>query len=353
MSGARPGYVAPAHGADDDVALVARDLHKAFTVRRPLAQVVRAPFARSWRRALQGVSLEVAPGECLGVLGPNGAGKTTLFRILTTLIAPDAGEAQVFGRDVLHEPDAVRRLIAYASADERSLYWRLDARENVRVFLALYGRHGAQARAAGDEALAAVGLDPASSQPAGTFSSGMRQRLLLARALATRPRLLLLDEPTRSLDPVTARDFRQFLRDEVIVRAGCTVVLATHSGDEASMLCARVAVLDRGRVLALEATSRLAERIAGGRYRLWTETPAHSALAALAVRVAGAPEDGWTPVELTLSGGDAALSAHLAHLVMQGVAVSRVERVPVGLADIIEGIVREDRREALPELQHA
>ena len=336
-----PAVTAPAPA----VRLVA--LEKAYPVARPMRQALRRPLARAWTHALRGVTCDVRPGELFGLLGPNGAGKTTLFKILSTLVLPDGGRAAVHGADVAGAPAQVRRLLAPVVADERSLNWRISARENLRLYAALHGLRGRAAAARADEVLHVVELDAAADARAGTFSSGMKQRLLLARALLARPRVLLLDEPTRSLDPVSARRFRAFLRDEVVGRQGCTVLLATHAPDEALELCGRVAVMDRGRLLAVDTAESLARATARDRWRLWTRDPAHPALAAAeaagAVRTEGrtADADGWWRVDARVPGGADAAARLLAALVGGGMTVARWEPHRPSLAEIVERIVAE------------
>ena len=193
------------HEAEAGVGITLEGIVKRFPVPRPIGAVLRAPFARRWVTSLDDVRFDVRPGEFFGLLGPNGAGKTTLFKMLSTLVLPDAGHATVGGHDVATEPAAVRRLLAPVIADERSLHWRLSANENLELFAGLHAlpRRGSAARIR--EVLHVVGLADTGARQAGTFSSGMRQRLLVARALLCRPRVLLLDEPTRSLDPIAAR----------------------------------------------------------------------------------------------------------------------------------------------------
>ncbi|HEX8692557.1 MAG TPA: ABC transporter ATP-binding protein [Longimicrobium sp.] len=323
-------------------------LAKSFPVRRGWRETLLHPRSGRLAPALQGVTCDVAAGELFGLLGPNGAGKTTLFRILSTLVLPDAGTARVGGADVAREPARVRRLLAPVLTDERSLNWRLSARENLRLFAALYGLSGAAARARVDEVLQVVELGDASERPVGGFSSGMKQRLLLARALLARPRVLLLDEPTRSLDPISARRFRAFLRDEVVGRRGCTVILATHAADEAMELCDRVAVLDRGRLLAVGPAEELSRRAGRERYRVWTRAPEHPAFAVLArrgllrsPRAGEAGEEGWASVDAEVPGGEEGAAAVLAALAAERVPVSRFERVRPTLAELIERIVEE------------
>lgn len=316
---------------------------KRFPVRRGWGELLRAPFAAPRRVVVDDVRFAVREGEIFGLLGQNGAGKTTLFKTLATLIVADAGRARIGGHDVATEPAAVRRLVAPVLANERSLYWRLSARENLRLYCALQGLSGAAARAEEMRVLEVTGLASTGTQLVGTFSTGMRQRLLIARALLARPRVLLLDEPTRSLDPISARDFRRFLRETVVGAEGCTVLLATHDADEVFELCDRVGVLDRGRLLAVDATPVLRERAGSDRYVLWVRADSVAALRAMTgatqdVRpVAGA--DGWQACAVTIAGGADGVAALNAALVAGGHAVARVERVASSLAELIEAVV--------------
>jgi ABC-2 type transport system ATP-binding protein len=195
--------------------------------------------------ALRGVDLEVRAGEIVGLLGANGSGKSTLLKILATVVLPDAGRATVGGMDLTREPGEVRRRVGFASADERSFYWRLTGRENLAFFAAFQAlaTREAAARIArlGDE----LGLD-ALDRRYGEYSTGMRHRLAIARALLHEPRILLLDEPTRSLDPLAADALRGILRRTLAGERGCAILLATHDLQEAQGLCDRIAVLHRG-----------------------------------------------------------------------------------------------------------
>jgi len=321
-------------------------LAKSFPRRRPWPDTLRHPLRRERVEVLRGVALEVRQGEFFGLLGPNGAGKTTLFKILATLVLPDSGSIEVAGVDGLGDPAAVRRMLTPVIADERSLAWRLSALENLQLYAALYGLPAEGWARTAERLLIAVGLDHTGSRMVGTFSSGMKQRLLIARALLSRPAVLLLDEPTRSLDPVSARDFRRFLREEIVGHQGCTVLLATHDADEAFELCDRLAVLDRGAVVARGTVRELAQLAGENRYRLLVGS--EHLEAALAVARAGGfdgmvpvPSDdhGWVVLEGPISGGAPACAGLSRALVEAGVPLAEVSRVPLSLADMIERLV--------------
>lgn len=361
MNGAAAVVVARAGGGVAGPCLVepvlrVEGLTKRFPVRRGWIDLLRRPWDREYVPALQGVSFDVAPGEFFGLLGPNGAGKTTLFKILSTLILPDGGTAVVAGHDIVRRPAAVRRVLTPVIADERSLYWRLSARENLRLFAALHGLRGREAEARVGELLRVVALADTGEKMVGSFSSGMKQRLLIARALLSRPRILLLDEPTRSLDPLSARDFRAFLREEIAGQQGCSVILATHSAEEALNLCDRLAVLRKGELLAIGPAEELARRYGEERYRLWlrddelwrpvlSRQPGGVRLIEPRSGNGGPPmngrrgEDGWVRVEVEVPGGRERTAALLAELSSAGVVVAGLERMDLTLAELLERIV--------------
>jgi ABC-2 type transport system ATP-binding protein len=234
---------------------------KVYIKRRSLRDIALLPFRPGVRtRALAGVSLEVAAGEVFGILGPNGAGKTTLLKILAGLVVPTEGTAIVGGLDVRHHDRAVRRLIGFASSDERSFYWRLGGRENLEFFARLYGLHGAAAARRVASLIDDLDLGGDAARPFMDLSSGMKQRFIIARALLHDPPIVCLDEPTRSLDPIAAKHVRALVSAGLRGRSGKTILLATHNLQEAEQICDRVAVLDRGRVLR---QGRVAEITAG------------------------------------------------------------------------------------------
>lgn len=331
-----------------DAALSITDISKRYIVRRSWSETVRAPFSRTYASALRGISFEAGAGEIVGLLGANGAGKTTLLKILSTLVLPDSGSARICGFDVVRSADRVRALVSPVTADERSLEWRLDATENLRFYAALGGLRPGAARARVAELLEQVGLRATGGKLVGQFSSGMRQRLLVARALLRNPRVLLLDEPTRSMDPIAARSFRDMVRDEIVVRQQCTVIIATHDPEEALELCDRVAILDRGRLLALDTPRGLAREYGDDTYRIFTSTPEHEAFRAWRAHasVAG-PEgsDGIGSIDIRIERGTEAADV-LNAMVHAGARVHGFEKLRPSLADIIERVAAGDRSRA-------
>ncbi|GFZ80193.1 daunorubicin resistance protein DrrA family ABC transporter ATP-binding protein [Paenibacillus marchantiophytorum] len=198
-------------------------------------------------RAVDGVHLNVPTGSIYGVLGPNGAGKTTTINMLATLLRPDAGSARIFGHDVVKESQVVRQLIGvtgqYASVDES-----LSASENLMIFSRLLGLGRAEARRKTADLLEEFGLSEAAKRPLKNFSGGMRRRLDLAASLIAQPPLIFLDEPTTGLDPRTRSQMWETIRR--LVKTGSTILLTTQYLEEADQLADRVAVIDRGRVVA-------------------------------------------------------------------------------------------------------
>jgi ABC-2 type transport system ATP-binding protein len=232
-------------------------------------------------RAVDGVDLEVQPGEIFGVLGPNGAGKTTMLKMLATLLPIDAGQASVFGVDVTREPHRVRQLLGvtgqYASVDDD-----LTATENLWLFGRLQGLRSADARATARRLLAQFDLEADANKPIAQFSGGMRRRLDLAASLITRPPLIFLDEPTTGLDPRTRGQMWDTIRG--LVADGCTVLLTTQYLDEADQLADRISVIDRGRKVAEGTPDELKSAVGNSTLQLQLTAGADQELAAQVVR---------------------------------------------------------------------
>ncbi|MGP0585011.1 ATP-binding cassette domain-containing protein [Paenibacillus timonensis] len=221
-------------------------------------------------RAVDGVNLRVESGMIYGVLGPNGAGKTTTIRMLATLLRPDGGSARIFGHDVVKEPHIVRQLIGvtgqYASVDET-----LSATENLVIFSRLLGLGRSEARRKAEELLEEFGLSEAAKRPLKHFSGGMRRRLDLAASLIAQPPLIFLDEPTTGLDPRTRTQMWDTIRR--LVASGSTVLLTTQYLDEADQLADRIAVIDRGQVIAEGTVDELKSSVGASSLQLRISNP--------------------------------------------------------------------------------
>jgi ABC-2 type transport system ATP-binding protein len=202
------------------------------------------------REAVKGISFSVERGEVFGFLGPNGAGKSTTINMLTGQLLPTSGAAKVAGFDCANESDKIQHLIGVVF-EHQNLYERMSGRANLAFFAELFGAPMRRV----DEALASVGLKERAKDSVKVYSNGMKQRLLIARALINQPQVLFLDEPTRGLDPGAARDIRQMVAD--LGRSGTTVFLTTHYMEEADQLCRRVAFLNEGQIVALDTPQNL------------------------------------------------------------------------------------------------
>jgi ABC-2 type transport system ATP-binding protein len=208
------------------------------------------PFRKKkYITALENVSLEIKEGELFGLLGPNGAGKTTLIKHLCCLILPTSGTARIFGHDTGKEEQAIKQMVGLVSAEERSFYWRLTGRENLQFFASMYHLSRQQTKNRINDLFELIGMSDKADIRFQNYSTGMRQKLAIARGLLSEPRILFVDEPTRSLDPVSAQAVRHFIKEKVD-RDGMTVILATHNLYEAEQLCDRLAIMDHGRVIA-------------------------------------------------------------------------------------------------------
>lgn len=223
--------------------------------------------------ALRDVTLHVAPGALFGLLGPNGGGKTTLFRVLSTLLRPSEGTAEVFGFDTVADPDAVRDRLG-AIFQQPALDTSLTVAENLRFHGALYGLHGTTLRKRMETLLDEFGLAERADDAVHTLSGGLQRRADLVRGLLHRPHLLLLDEPTTGLDPMARRSFWQLL-SRLRNREGTTMMVATHLMEEAEE-CNQVGIIDQGRLVALGSPDELKRDL--GAETLWLESANATAL---------------------------------------------------------------------------
>ncbi|MBI2080237.1 MAG: ABC transporter ATP-binding protein [candidate division NC10 bacterium] len=299
------------------------------------AEGLRKTFVTGWlrprrREALAGVSLRVAAGSIYGIVGPNGAGKTTLLSILATILTPDSGRATLLGRDLTREPAAIRQRLNLVSG-HANFVWSLRVAEILDFYGRLYGL-AARARARRvEELLEWCELTPYRAVPYNELSTGLKQRLALAKGLINRPALLLLDEPTVGLDPDMALKVRAQIAD-LKAREGVTILLCTHYMREAEQLCDRVAFLKRGMILAEGAPADLKRRLhLGDAIRLRMSGPAPD-LTGLPGLLQWALRDG----ELTCTVDEAAarLPGLLALLQAKGVRVQELRVIEPDLEDV-------------------
>src|SRR5438105_3288424 len=238
-------------------AVEAKDLVKVFERgRRTIWERLRREHDKRERfRAVDGIDLIVEPGEIFDLRGPNGAGKTTTMKMLATLLIPTSGTIRVLGIDPLMRPREVRARLGAMLSGERSIYWKLTGRENLEYFAALYHVPPEIARTRIWELLERLSLADRADEYVERYSSGMKQRIAIAKALLANPPVLLLDEPTIGLDPQSARNLRELILE--IKAEGRTILLTTHYMEEADQLCDRVGIIDAGRIIALDTPANL------------------------------------------------------------------------------------------------
>lgn len=307
-----------------------------------LAKVFDRP--QGWRRlaravpvtAVSDIHLTVPYGELFGLLGPNGAGKTTLVKMLCTLIQPSSGRAQVAGYD-LHQAGAIRAAVGLVVSDERSFFWRLSARRNLDFFAALHGLHGRAARERVQQVLADVDLLDVAERRFSGFSGGMRQRLAIARALLHQPRILFLDEPSRSLDP-TATQRLHTLIERLRAQREITVFLITHDLAEADKLCTRVALMHRGRLQAIGHPDALRAQLQPRRlYQLTVgelkTAVQHQLHTDLDVTITPLPGQ-QTRLSLYAAEEDGRLTAVLHHLHQANCPIHQIDATPPSLEEV-------------------
>ncbi len=209
--------------------------------------------------AVDGVSLQIHQGEIFGLLGPNGAGKSTTIRMLCTLLEPTSGTATVNGFDISKQASLVRQSLGTVLAGERSIYWKLTARENLEYFAALYHVPPALGKKRAQELLDRFELTARADDLVEKFSTGMRQRVAISKALVANPPILLFDEPTLGLDPQAARKVRELIAE--LKEEGHTILLTTHYMEEADQLSDRIGIIDKGKIIALDTPACLKDRI--------------------------------------------------------------------------------------------
>jgi len=298
-------------------AISIRNLSKTYPV--PFRRL-RAFFRRPVKdpvEALRDVSFQVETGEIFGLIGRNGAGKTTLTKIVATLVQPTTGSVSVRGHDSVDHDELVRREIGLATAEERSFYWRLTAEQNLMFFARLHGLSDRFAKQRMKELFAKLELEEFRRRRFGELSTGNKQRLAVARAMLASPPVLLLDEPTRSLDPLAAARMREMIRSLAEQDPPVTTLLTSHNLAEVETLCARVAIISRGSIRALDTPKNLRARTSG------TET-AHITIA------------GGEKISLTRQTNDNRLDEKIRDLHERGARIIDIETESPTLLDVLE-----------------
>ncbi len=247
---------------------MAEEIVRVEDLRKLFPRKVRREGAKPWTRvipgrgsvtepfvAVDGVSFEIRRGEIFGLLGPNGAGKTTTIRMLSTLLEPTSGSATINGYDIRKQTSLVRQSLGAVLTGERSIYWKLTGRENLEYFATLYHMPPRTAKQRIQELLERLDLAHRADEYVERYSSGMKQRIAIAKALLANPPVLLLDEPTIGLDPQSARNLRELVLE--VRSEGRTILLTTHYMEEADLLSDRVGIIDSGRIIALDTPERL------------------------------------------------------------------------------------------------
>ncbi len=286
------------------------------------------------------IDLCIEAGQVYGLLGPNGAGKSTLVRMIATLLEPTSGQIWVGGLDAVRHPREIRALLGVALGGERSVYWKLTARQNLEYFAALHGWARRQSRARIVEVLEQMDLADRADDHIETWSTGMRQRLVMARALLNRPEVLLLDEPSSGLDPRAAQILQDHIR--LLKNAGHTILLTTHDMAEADALSDRIGIIDAGRLAGEGTPSELKRSVGNGRIlRASIATTSEQDLHRLLADLTSVAETTVEPTagdvaELTLLGrpGDDLMPAVFAAADRYGASVLRIENQPVSLKDV-------------------
>ena len=306
-------------------AISIRNLSKTYPVPfRRLREFFRRPV-KDPVEALRDVSFAVETGEIFGLIGRNGAGKTTLTKIVATLVQPTTGSVSVRDNDSVDQDELVRRDIGLATAEERSFYWRLTSEQNLLFFARLHGLADRIARQRIKELFAKLELDEVARRRFGELSTGNKQRLAVARAMLASPPVLLLDEPTRSLDPLAAARMRDLIRSLAEQDPPVTILLTSHNLAEVETLCARVAIISRGSIRALDTPKNLRDLTSGSQ--------------TIHITVSSGAK-----ISFTRQHNDNSLDEKIKELQQQGEQIIDVETERATLLDVLERYETADER---------
>lgn len=290
--------------------------------------------------ALNNVSLSIPPGEIFGLLGPNGAGKTTLIKILATLILPDSGEVSICGHNLLRQPQHVRNVIGFVNSNERSFYWRLTGRQNLSFFASLWNLSDPDKTRRIERLFDFVGLSEKADTRFLKYSTGQQQRLSLARALLPDPEILLMDEPTRSLDPVAASDLQKFAKTELAGKRKKTILWCTHNLKEAEDVCDTLAVIHKGTVMATGSLKQMQSFMEGKNlYHLRIATKSYDAFQKTGISPSSIIQNNGM-MELEVKEKEENIPALLNRLVQDNITIYACNRKEIPLEDIFEKLIK-------------
>jgi ABC-2 type transport system ATP-binding protein len=296
--------------------------------------------------ALHEVTLTIWPGEIFGLIGRNGAGKTTFFKCIATLIEPTRGSLRVFGLDTVRQSRAVRACIGLVTSDDRSFYWRLTGWQNLLFFARLYGLGERAARQRIGSLLDLFEMSHLGHERFHTYSTGAKQKLAIVRALLTDPPLILLDEPTRSLDPLAAADLRQLIRQQMA--RDKTVIIASHNLAEVEELCGRIAIISRGEIKECGTIEELSRKYSSHQRVQIHVCPPPSADGFSQMREmfpwlrCSSPDSTTAMIEFPRHPQDDRLTRVLAYLTARGAKILACQTTRVGLKEIIQIIERSE-----------
>ena len=238
------------------------NLSKKFAQIKGFSHAFLHPFQKpKFTSAVNSINLQIKNGELFGLVGPNGAGKTTLIKLLCCLLLPTSGTARVAGYDILKDEKKIKACIGLVSGEERNFYWRLTGRQNLAFFAALYNLSTQEVKRKIDTLNSLLKIDKELDNRFSGYSTGVKQRLAIARSLLHNPKILFMDEPTKSLDPTIAKDLRAFIKDKLVGEQKKTVIFTTHNLYEAADLTGRLAIMDKGRIKACGTIDDLRETI--------------------------------------------------------------------------------------------
>jgi ABC-2 type transport system ATP-binding protein len=238
-----------------------RDVSMRFPITRRYRELLLHPLRPPRASvALTNINLQIEKGDRVAVMGPNGAGKTTLLKLIGGLLLPSEGDILVNGFNTLRHSQEARKSVGFVLNEERSFFWRLTAVQNLEFFGALDNLSGADLRRRIDELIDVVGLAHSAGKPVSSFSSGMKQRLALARGLIAEPEVLILDEPTRALDPVATEELIELILGRIHKGSRKTLLIATHSMDDVEKLCNKILIVNHGQTTGTKPISDLAAR---------------------------------------------------------------------------------------------